>query len=119
MGQLDCMFNNAGISITGEVRDMTSDHWHRVIDINSLGSHYGATYAYSLMIKQGFGHIVNVACLAGLIGYPIEIAYTTTKYALVGLLTSLRIEAADLGVKVSVVCLCFLLKRVSSILYLY
>ncbi len=103
-GQLDYMFNNAGLSVTGEVRDMTLDHWHRVIDINLLGVLYGTISAYSLMIRQGFGHIVNIASLAGLIGLPTEISYTTTKYAIIGLSTSLRIEAAALGVKVSVVC---------------
>lgn len=103
-GQLDYIFNNAGVAVAGEVRDMTLDHWHRVIDINLLGTLFGTTSAYSLMIRQGFGHIVNIASLAGLIGYPTNIPYATTKYAIIGLSTSLRIEAADLGVKVSVVC---------------
>lgn len=103
-GRLDYMFNNAGVSVTGEVRDMTLEHWRGVIDINLLGVLYGTTAAYSLMVRQGFGHIVNVASLAGLIGFPTNVPYATTKSAIVGLSTSLRTEAADLGVKVSVVC---------------
>lgn len=56
------------------------------------------------MVSQGFGHIVNIASVAGLVPVPTETAYATTKHAVVGLSTSLRLEAADLGVKVSAVC---------------
>jgi short-subunit dehydrogenase len=47
---------------------------------------------------------VNTASLAGLAGFPTSIPYATTKYAVVGLSLSLRAEAEELGVKVSVVC---------------
>lgn len=103
-GRLDYMFNNAGIAIAGEVRDMSLDHWRRIIDINLWGVIYGTMAAYPLMIEQGFGHIVNTASTAGLIGTPLLASYSTTKHAVVGLSTSLRAEAAGLGVKVSVVC---------------
>jgi NAD(P)-dependent dehydrogenase (short-subunit alcohol dehydrogenase family) len=103
-GQLDYMFNNAGIGMAGEVRDTSPELWHRVVDVNLWGVIYGTTAAYALMIRQGFGHIVNTASLAGLVGCPAVVPYAATKHAVVGLSTSLRAEAADLGVKVSVVC---------------
>jgi NAD(P)-dependent dehydrogenase (short-subunit alcohol dehydrogenase family) len=103
--RLDYMFNNAGLAVSrGEVRDLTVEHWHRVIDVNLLGVLYGTIAAYSLMVQQGFGHIVNTASLAGLVGFPTSIPYGVSKCALVGLSIPLRLEAADLGVKVSVVC---------------
>lgn len=102
--QLDYMFNNAGIAIVGEVRDMDLEHWRRILDVNLGGVIYGTTSAYQVMSKQGFGHIVNTASVAGLVPNPLLTAYSTTKYAVVGLSTSLRAEAAELGVKVSVVC---------------
>jgi short-subunit dehydrogenase len=103
-GRLDYMFNNAGIGIGGEARDLTLEHWMRIINVNLLGVIYGTTAAYSLMVRQGFGHIVNTASLAGLIGDPIVLPYVTSKFAVVGLSQTLRNEAAGLGVKVSVVC---------------
>ena len=103
-GRLDYMFNNAGIGVAGEVRDLSIDHWRRIVDINVWGVIFGTTSAYSVMVRQGFGHIVNTASLAGLIGYPTMTPYTTTKYAVVGLSTSLRAEAKGLGVKVTAVC---------------
>ena len=103
-GRIDYIFNNAGISVSGEVRDMGLEHWQKVIRVNLMGVIYGTIAAYPLMVKQGFGHIVNIASLAGLIGYPTNIPYATAKFAVVGLSTSLRSEGKDLGVNVSVVC---------------
>ncbi|HIE02643.1 MAG TPA: SDR family oxidoreductase [Thiotrichaceae bacterium] len=103
-GQLDYMFNNAGILITGEVQDMTLEDWHRLFNINLLGVMYGTTMAYQVMVNQRFGHIVNIASLVGLIPAPMLTAYSTTKYGVVGLSTSLRAEAASLGINISVVC---------------
>ena len=103
-GRLDYIFNNAGIAIAGEVRDLNIDHWRRIIDVNLWGVIHGASAAYSAMVKQGFGHIINTASLAGLVGSPTMTPYATTKFAVVGLSTSLRAEAEAFGVNVSVVC---------------
>jgi NAD(P)-dependent dehydrogenase (short-subunit alcohol dehydrogenase family) len=103
-GRLDLMINNAGIAICGEARDLTLDHWRRVLDVNLWGVINGTTAAYRMMVDQGFGHIVNVASLDGLTPMPLAAPYTAAKHAVVGLSTALRIEGADLGVKVSVVC---------------
>ena len=103
-GRLDYIINNAGINIAGEMRDLKTEHFQEVIDINLLGTLYGTMAAYRVMIKQRFGHIVNMSSLAGLIPFPANIPYTTTKHAIVGLSTALRAEAKALGVKVSVAC---------------
>ena len=103
-GRLDYMFNNAGIAIGGDARDMEWEHWRRILDINLMGVIYGSRAAYSVMVEQGFGHIVNTASGAGLFPIANSNAYVTTKHGVVGLSRSLRAEGADLGVKVSVVC---------------
>src|SRR5260370_32386317 len=56
-GRLRYVFNNAGILIGGEVRDMSIVGWDRLIDVNLFGVLYCTTIAYSLMVKQGCGHI--------------------------------------------------------------
>lgn len=103
-GRLDYMFNNAGIGIAGDVRDMELEDWQNIVDVNLWGVIHGTMSAYRVMAKQGFGHIVNTASGGGLIPLPMGVAYATTKYGVVGLSTSLRAEAAGLGVRVSVVC---------------
>lgn len=103
-GRLDYLFNNAGIGIGGDARDLTSEHWRRVLGVDLFGVIYGTLAAYPIMTRQGFGHIVNTSSAAGLLPGPFNAPYNTSKHAVVGLSLSLRIEAADLGVKVSVVC---------------
>ena len=103
-GRLDFMFNNAGIGIGGEFRDTTTEHWRRIIQVNLWGAIYGTTAAYRVMIRQGFGTIVNMASIAGLLPIPTLAAYAAVKHAVVGLSISIRPEAADLGVRVCVVC---------------
>jgi NAD(P)-dependent dehydrogenase (short-subunit alcohol dehydrogenase family) len=103
-GRLDYIFNNAGIAVAGEVRDCSIDDWRNVIDVNLFGVINGVAAAYPLMVKQGFGHIINTASIEGLIPFPGTVSYVASKYGVVGLSNALRIEGADLGVKVSVVC---------------
>lgn len=102
--RLDYMFNNAGIVIFGEASDFEMRDWEQSIDVNLRGVIHGVDAAYPVMIEQGFGHIVNTASIAGLIPWPMEIGYSATKHAVVGLTTSLRAEAAHAGVRVSALC---------------
>ena len=103
-GSLDYMFNNAGIGIAAEVRDIDTACWHCIVDVNLRGVIHGTAAAYDVMVQQGSGHIVNMGSLAGLVGCPTATPYVATKAAVVGLSTSLRAEGQALGVKVSVVC---------------
>ena len=98
------MFNNAGIAIIGEFRDLPAADWKRILDINVNGVFAGTAAAYAVMIGQGSGHIVNTASVAGLVPSPGLAASCASKHAVVGLSTSLRAEAAVYGVKVSAVC---------------
>jgi NAD(P)-dependent dehydrogenase (short-subunit alcohol dehydrogenase family) len=103
-GRLDYVFNNAGIAIGGDTRDLTVEHWRQVLDVDLYGVLYGCLAAYPIMARQGFGHIVNTSSAAAFFPDPGNAPYDTAKHALVGLSLSLRLEGADLGVKVSVVC---------------
>lgn len=103
-GRLDLMFNNAGIAVGGEFLDMNLDHWRRVVDVDLWGVVNGSIVAYSLMAKQGFGHIVNTSSLAGLIPCPMNTPYCASKFGVVGFTKSIRREGAAFGVKASVVC---------------
>jgi len=103
-GRIDYMFNNAGIAVGGEVRDITIDDWRSVIDINLYGVVNGVQSVYPVMVKQGYGHIVNTASIEGLVPFPGTVSYVASKFGVVGLSTALRMEGKELGVRVSVVC---------------
>jgi NAD(P)-dependent dehydrogenase (short-subunit alcohol dehydrogenase family) len=103
-GRVDYMFNNAGFAIGGDFRDLTLEHWHRVLDVDFYGVLHGMQAAYPVMVSQGFGHIVNTSSAAAFFAAPGNAPYCAAKYALVGLSLSARLEGVDLGVKVSCVC---------------
>lgn len=103
-GRIDYIFNNAGIAVGGEVRDVVLEDWQNVLKVNLDGVVHGVVAAYPIMVEQGFGHIINTASIEGLAPFASTVSYVASKHAVVGLSTSLRIEGADLGVKVSAVC---------------
>jgi NAD(P)-dependent dehydrogenase (short-subunit alcohol dehydrogenase family) len=103
-GRLDYVFNNAGIGVMGEERQVTLEDWNEVLDVDLHGVVHGVRAAYPIMVAQGSGHIVNTASVAGLVPAAMEISYTAAKYGVVGLSHGLRAEGKSLGVKVSVVC---------------
>jgi NAD(P)-dependent dehydrogenase (short-subunit alcohol dehydrogenase family) len=103
-GRLDYIFNNAGIVIGCTANHYSIEDWNKIIDINFRGVVNGIQAAYFIMIEQGFGHIVNTASMAGLMHNPVNVAYAATKHAIVGLSLSLRVEAAEMGIRVSVIC---------------
>src|SRR5260370_37712266 len=103
-GRLDLMFNNAGIVWGGATELLTLDQWNAIIDVNIRGVVHGVAAAYPLMVRQGHGHIINTASMAGLTAAGQITSYVTTKHAVVGLSLALRSEAVTRGVGVLVVC---------------
>ena len=103
-GQLDYIFNNAGIAISAEFRDMELEHWRKVLDVNLDGVFHGSLLAFKQMVKQGFGHIVNLSSVEGMVPFPTTGSYVASKYAVLGLSQTMWVEGHSLGVKVSAVC---------------
>ena len=103
-GRLDFLFNNAGIAIGGEVKDVTIDDWRAVLDVNLYGVINGTSVAYPIMCKQGFGHIVNLSSIEGLMPFPATASYVTSKHAVLGLSNTLFMEGKQYGVKVIAIC---------------
>lgn len=103
-GRIDYIFNNAGIAVQGYVHEIPIEDWDAIIDIDLKSVAYGTSAAYKHMVKQGHGHIVNTASLAGLTPAPLLSPYSTVKFGVVGLSDSLRVEARSRGVNVTVLC---------------
>lgn len=103
-GRLDLMFNNAGITWGGDTELLTLEQWNAIIDVNIRGVVHGVAAAYPVMVRQGSGHIVNTASMAGLAAAGQITSYVMTKHAVVGLSLALRSEAAGRGVGVLAVC---------------
>ena len=103
-GRIDYVFNNAGTGVMGETHLLEKRDWDLTIDVNVRGLVNVIRATYPRLIAQGYGHLVNTASVAGLIGSPFLSAYVGTKHFVVGVSKSMRIEAAEHGVRVSALC---------------
>ena len=103
-GRLDYVFNNAGTGVMGEAHLLEKRDWDLTIDINVRGLVNVIRSAYPRLVAQGYGHLVNTASVAGLIGSPFLSAYVGSKHFVVGVSKSMRIEAAEHGVRVTALC---------------
>jgi NAD(P)-dependent dehydrogenase (short-subunit alcohol dehydrogenase family) len=103
-GRLDLMFNNAGITWAADTEKLTLAHWNSIIDVNIRGVVHGVAAAYPLMVRQGHGHIINTASMAGLAAAGQITSYVMSKHAVVGLSLALRSEAAAHHIGVLAIC---------------
>ena len=103
-GRLDMLFKNAGISLLGLFETATLDDWKTMIGTNLWSVIYGVHAAVPIMLKQGFGHIVNTSSVGGIIPFPMQTIYNCIKYGVTGLSESLRYEYAEKGLRFSAIC---------------
>ena len=103
-GHVDFLFNNAGVTLLGEAQNIPFERWKWLLDINLMGVVHGILAVYPIMVRQGGGHIINTASIAGATGYATAAAYTSSKAAILELSRSLRSEARAHRVKVSAAC---------------
>lgn len=103
-GQIDRLLNIAGYLKPGYVHETNSDEIDKHIDINVKGLIIGSQLVAKHMVKQGHGHIINIASLAGLAPIPGIALYSTSKFAVRGFSLALAQELKTHGVQVTVIC---------------
>ncbi|MPY85556.1 MAG: SDR family NAD(P)-dependent oxidoreductase [Actinophytocola sp.] len=103
LGPLDVLVNNAGIMPTGLFADESVEMTDRIIDINLRGVVTGARLATGRFAARGSGHLINIASLAGVSGFPGVATYCASKHAVVGFTEALHRELAGHGVGVTAV----------------
>ncbi|HSD09920.1 MAG TPA: SDR family NAD(P)-dependent oxidoreductase [Candidatus Binatia bacterium] len=102
---IDVLVNNAGVGLGATFLDTTLEDWGWIIGINLLGVVHGCHFFVPKMAARGRGgHVVNVASAAGYVASAGLSAYSTTKFAVVGLSEALREELAPSGIGVTAVC---------------
>ncbi|MGD7003788.1 SDR family oxidoreductase [Corynebacterium halotolerans] len=101
-GGLDVVISNAGIAgPTAPVEDYDPAAWKTVVDVNLNGSFNVVRQAVPLLKDSGGGSILVMSSLAGRFGYPNRIAYSTTKWGLVGFTKTLSLELGPHGITVN------------------
>jgi NAD(P)-dependent dehydrogenase (short-subunit alcohol dehydrogenase family) len=102
---VDVLVNNAGVGLGAAFLDTTLEDWDWIIGINLCGIVHGCHFFVPKMVARGRGgHVVNVASAAGYLASEALSAYSTTKFAVVGLSEALRDELKPRGIGVTAIC---------------
>ncbi|MEL7225819.1 MAG: glucose 1-dehydrogenase [Cyanobacteria bacterium P01_D01_bin.36] len=103
-GQLDILFNNAGLSILKPIPDTTEADLDRLLSVNFKGLFFGCKHAIPVMEAQGSGVIINTASELAFVGQPLYSAYCATKGAILAFTRSLALECAPKGIRANAIC---------------
>ncbi|QIL69341.1 SDR family oxidoreductase [Diaphorobacter sp. HDW4B] len=101
-GALHVLVNNAGIISRTGIRDVTSEEWQRVLNVNLMGSMLGIQSVAKLIRDSGGGSVVNVGSTSGVVGHP-GVAYSASKWGLRALTRSAALDLLEWGIRVNAV----------------
>jgi short-subunit dehydrogenase len=102
-GKVDALFNNGAFGQPGAVEDLSRDVLKHQFETNFFGTHELTNSIIPLMRKQGYGRIIYNSSVLGFVAMKYRGAYNASKYALEGLVDTLRIELADTNIKLSLI----------------
>ena len=103
-GSVDVLVNNAGFAIFDPIESARPDDLTSMMQTNYFGAVWCTQAVLPQMLARGTGTIVNVASIAGIMGYARMGGYCATKFAMIGFSETLRDEVAGRGVRVAMVC---------------
>ena len=103
-GQVDILVNNAGIQHVASVQDFPVERWDAIIAINLSSAFHTTRLALPAMQAAGWGRVINVASVHGLVASAQKSAYVAAKHGIVGLTKVTALENATTGVTCNAIC---------------
>jgi len=109
-GGTDILVNNAGLQKTARISEVKSDDWNDILAVNLSSAFYTMQAALPVMAERGYGRVVNISSVHGLVASPEKAPYVTSKFGLIGLSKVAALEYAKLSNKeqggITVNCIC-------------
>jgi len=103
-GRLDVLINNAGLQHVSPIEEFPTEKFELMIKIMLTAPFIAIKHAFPLMKEQGYGRIINMASINGLIGFAGKAAYNSAKHGLLGLTKVAALEGAEHGITVNALC---------------
>jgi 3-hydroxybutyrate dehydrogenase len=103
-GSLDILVNNAGIQFTASIEDFPDEKWDSIIAINLSAAFHAIKAAVPGMKARGFGRIINIASVHGLVASAEKVAYVSAKHGLIGMTKTVALESASTAVTCNAIC---------------
>lgn len=103
-GRLDVLINNAGLQHVSPIEEFPTEKFELMIKIMLTAPFMAIKHAFPLMKEQGYGRIINMASINGLIGFAGKAAYNSAKHGLLGLTKVAALEGAEHGITVNALC---------------
>ena len=103
-GRIDVLVNNAAIQVEGRLHEQTVEAFHRVVDVNLLGTFLFSRAVLPAMLRQRSGVIINLSSVLGLVGDPVLPVYSATKAGILGLTRSVAVAYARDGIRCVAIC---------------
>ncbi len=104
LGAIDILVNNAGIQYTAPVDEFPRDKWDAILATNLSAAFHTTHYTLPFMRRGGWGRIVNIASVHGLVASVKKAAYVAAKHGLVGLTKVVALETAGSGITCNAIC---------------
>lgn len=103
LGEPDVLVNNAGISYSGLLQDMSLSDWEKVLNSNLTSMFLCSRKVIPSMVRRKAGSIINISSMWGVQGASCEVAYSASKAGVIGFTKALAMELAPSGVRVNAV----------------
>ena len=104
LGAVDVLVSNAGVQHVAPVVSFPDAQWERIISINLSAAFYAAKAALPGMLTRGWGRIINIASVHGLVASANTSAYVAAKHGVVGLTKVIALETAETPVTCNAIC---------------
>lgn len=104
LGSVDILVNNAGIQHTAPVEDFPDEKWELIISLMLSAPFHAIKAVLPQMKKNGWGRIINIASVHGLVGSQHKAAYVTAKHGIVGLTKVVALETAKTPITCNAIC---------------